>query len=60
MCHTAIVHMICYLGQVQFVIDQQFFDPFNFMSDIEFFNSGALYFRKKIGKIGVVMVQLLA
>jgi hypothetical protein len=56
MCHTAIVEQIGDLCKIQFIVQQEFFDPFNFVIDDELLNGNALDFRKNIGQVGIVVV----
>ena len=38
MGNTAVVHFVSYFRKVEFVINNQFFNPFNFMGQVKFFN----------------------
>ena len=56
MGHAAIMHEAGYLGKVKFIVYQEFFHPLYFVCYDEFFNRDTLHFRKKIGKVSVVVV----
>ena len=56
MCYTAIVHLVGDFGESKLIVDQQFFYPLDFLRNKEFLYCNSLYFRKKISKIGVIVI----
>ena len=58
MGHSAIVQFPCNFGEIEFTIHDQLLHLFNFVKNDELFNGGTLCFRKDIGEIGVIIVQL--
>ena len=46
MGHITVVKFFCNFSKAQFIINQEFFCPFNFMGNNEMFNGSTLYFRK--------------
>src|SRR5664279_5442235 len=56
MRNAAIMHLISNFSKVQFIINQQFFYPLNFVSNHKMFNSSTLNFGKKIGEISIIML----
>ena len=44
MCNTAVVYLPGNFRKIKFIINDQFFYPFYFMGNNEFFNSSSLYF----------------
>ncbi len=57
MSHAAIVKFVRYLGEVEFVVKDQLFHTLDFIDYDIVLNSNALYFRKSIGKIGVIVTK---
>lgn len=60
MRYAAVMHQISYFGKIQLLIKQQFLHPFNSMGYGEFFDRGALYFRKRISEVGIIVIELFA
>ena len=46
MCNATVMQFVCYFGEIKFIVDDKFFDSFNFMGQIEFFDGDSLYLRK--------------
>lgn len=57
MGNTAVVHFPGYFGKIELIINNQFFYPFNLMGEVKFFNGNTIFFRKEIGKIGVIVIE---
>ena len=47
MVNTTVMHFISYFGKVKLIVNNQFFDFFNFVGQIEFFYDSTLNLRKK-------------
>src|SRR6185437_512401 len=60
MRHTTVVQLVCDRGQCKLVIYKKLLYTFNFMVNHEFFDGSALYFRKKISKIGIIVVEFFS
>src|SRR5690606_14461956 len=57
---TGIVQKLGDLAQGEFIIDQEFLDPFDLLGNEVFFQGGALHFGEQFGKLAVFMAQGLA
>ena len=44
MRHTTVMHQVSDFGKIEFIIYKQFFYPFDFVGNQEFFNRSALNF----------------
>lgn len=59
MGHTAVMQFIEYFGKGKLVIQQSFFNPFNFMHDDVLQDSDAPDLRKGILEVGIIVSQFL-
>lgn len=59
MWDTAVIQPVGYLCQVEFVVEQQFFYPFDFMDDDKLLDGDAFDFRKNIWKVSVIVAKFL-
>jgi hypothetical protein len=59
MGYTAVVHFMSDFSEVQLVIDDQFFDPLDFMKNDEMLNGDTFCFGKQLGHEMIVFFQFV-
>jgi len=55
---AAVTQVKCDFRKGSFVVDQELFHPFDLLVDDELFDGDSFHFRKKIGQIRIVVVQV--
>ena len=56
MRHTAVVEFIGNFSEIKLIIYKQFFYSFDLVNNDKMFNSGSLYFGKKVREIGIIVI----
>jgi hypothetical protein len=54
MCNTTVMKFVRNFGNIKFIINNQFFGPFNFMYNNKLLNGRACNLRKKIRNLGII------
>ena len=56
MGHTAVMELVGDLRQVELIIQQQLFYPFDLMNDNELLYGDPFYFRENIGQVSIIVI----